>query len=1129
MKPKTHLNPLYRNLATAAITVAFTSLCQTTIAADLTWDADTVTTGVQAGSGSWDTTTANWWNGTANVVWDAANAAIFAGADAGSFHDITLAEDITAQKVTFTNSGYRLGAASAQTLSLTNLGDGVVSIATGKKGTIGNNATVRLTAASNTGTRTTLNNGTLNIEAGGVYTRTGQITSGSTPTGGTIGFTGSGGTINVAGELSYNVATPVASGGIVVSNSSGNSVTMNVNSGGVVSSNSTINGIAVVSANSGIRSGVLTVNSGGFVSTTGIAGVTSGINLANGVDSSGTVNLNGGTISTFRINSNYLNTSTNVVSTGGTGIFNFNGGTLTAIANNASFMTGLTRANVRNSGAVVDTNGFNITIGQALEHSDIGGDNATDGGLSKIGAGVLTLSGASTYNGATLVNDGTLDLAGSLASNIVANNGTTVSGSGTTTGSLTMNAGSTIITNTDIGAIIVSGGVNFTGATSLEFNGSLFTGNTYDVVVYGAGGVANLSNLSTTFRGVLNNDAINSKVTFTAGSQLRTWNTTSGTWQTGGSGGQWLQGDKKYFNGDAVVFGNPASASVVTLDGNLLPADVTVNNTNGYTFSGSGSIQGFSSLTKSGNGALNISGSHSYTGPTTINGGTINLSGGLKDTPITVATGATVNGSSTGVISGFASISTGGAVVLAGVNTYSGFTSIDLGGSLQLGDGTTDGSIATSSGIANNGSLVYNLVGGEAYANPISGTGSLIKQGAGTLTLSSAASSFSGGTTVSEGTLVANATGLSGGNVSIATGATLNFSGGNSSSTVGGSGDIFNVGGTGSTNIEGDFSGFTGTFTHNTTLSSSVFNTATATSKNASYDIATVQALSQGMLAAGNGDYTLEIGALSGIANSLFRGGNTATGITTLQIGNLGTDTTFAGSINNGTTKALALTKVGSGKLTLTGTNNYTGTTSVNAGILAVGGNAIVDTGKLVIDGGKVEPTGTEVVDTLFFGATQKAAGNYSAVAGPGVNFVDTVHFTGAGIVSVTSGLAGGFSSWATLNGASAVATDDHDNDGVPNGVEYFIGGPNGNTTGFTALPGVTTVAGIRSVTWTHAADYTGAYGVDFVIETSTTLVAGSWTTETAGGNITLTGNDVKYTFPAGPVKNFVRLRVKAN
>ena len=51
-------------------------------------------------------------------------------------------------------------------------------------------------------------------------------------------------------------------------------------------------------------------------------------------------------------------------------------------------MTGLTSANVKAGGAVINTNGFNDTIGQALV---TGG--GTGGGLTEQGAGVLTLSG----------------------------------------------------------------------------------------------------------------------------------------------------------------------------------------------------------------------------------------------------------------------------------------------------------------------------------------------------------------------------------------------------------------------------------------------------------------------------------------------------------------------------------------------------------------------------------------------------------------------------------------------------------------------------------------------------------------------------------------------------------------
>lgn len=129
-------------------------------------------------------------------------------------------------------------------------------------------------------------------------------------------------------------------------------------------------------------------------------------------------------------------------------------------------------------------------------------------------------------------------------------------------------------------------------------------------------------------------------------------------------------------------------------------------------------------------------------------------------------------------------------------------------------------------------------------------------------------------------------------------------------------------------------------------------------------------------------------------------------------------------------------------------------------------------------------------------------------------------------IRTLGSGGDSGFDTWKTTNGAIGQTLDeDHDGDGVSNGIEYFIGGPNGNTSGFTPLPTVTNSGGTLSVTWTKGAGYAGVYGSDFVVETSSTLTADSWTTETLGVNVTITGNDVTYTFPAG-VKNFARLVV---
>lgn len=123
------------------------------------------------------------------------------------------------------------------------------------------------------------------------------------------------------------------------------------------------------------------------------------LSLGQSDSSRGTYNVDGGTLTVGVVGSS-----------GGTSTFNFNGGTLQAAAPTTSFSSGLTTANVRNGGAVIDTNGSNITIPQSLVHSTVSGDNATDGGLAKRGSGTLTLTGANTFNGPTTVSTGTLNL-----------------------------------------------------------------------------------------------------------------------------------------------------------------------------------------------------------------------------------------------------------------------------------------------------------------------------------------------------------------------------------------------------------------------------------------------------------------------------------------------------------------------------------------------------------------------------------------------------------------------------------------------------------------------------------------------------------------------------------------------
>ena len=143
---------------------------------------------------------------------------------------------------------------------------------------------------------------------------------------------------------------------------------------------------------------VVNVNSGGLVQST-IGG--NGLMMTNHATATATLNLNtGGTVFVQKVSKGSTTT--------GTSNFNFDGGTLKASVNQTNFMTGLDSVKIKSGGAKIDTNTFDVTIGQNLLTDAV----STGGGLTKSSAGTLTLTGANTYTGANNVTGGTLATSG---------------------------------------------------------------------------------------------------------------------------------------------------------------------------------------------------------------------------------------------------------------------------------------------------------------------------------------------------------------------------------------------------------------------------------------------------------------------------------------------------------------------------------------------------------------------------------------------------------------------------------------------------------------------------------------------------------------------------------------------
>ncbi|EAR4691513.1 fibronectin-binding autotransporter adhesin ShdA [Salmonella enterica subsp. enterica serovar Miami] len=364
-------------------------------------------------------------------------------------------------------------------------------------------------------------------------------------------------------------------------------------------------------------------------------------------------------------------------------------------------------------------------------------NNVTGGGqIVKTGNDELIVTGDNTYSGGTTITGGTLtaDYADSLGTGVIANSGVLQVGEGELENTL---SGSGSLVKTGTGELTLSGDNSYSGDTTIT--GGTLTADHADSL--GTGVIAN-SGVLQVGEGELENTLSGS------GALVKT-----------GTGELTLSGDNTYSGGTTITGGtltadhaDSLGTGVIANSGVLQVGEGELENT----------LSGTGSLVKTGTGELTLSGDNTYSGGTTITGGTL-----TADHADSLGTGVIANsgvlqvgeGELENTLSGSGLlVKTGtGELMLSGDNSYSGDTTI-TGGTL-----TADHADSLGTGDIDNSGVLQ--VGEGELENTLSGSGSLVKTGTGELTLSGD-NTYSGGTTIDDGVLIAtNVNALGGGDV----------------------------------------------------------------------------------------------------------------------------------------------------------------------------------------------------------------------------------------------------------------------------------------------------------------------------------------------------------------------------
>lgn len=532
-------------------------------------------------------------------------------------------------------------------------------------------------------------------------------------------------------------------------------------------------------------------------------------------------------------------------------------------------------------------------------------------------------------------------------------------------------------------------------------------------------------------------------------------------------------------------------------------------------------------LVKAGATDFTLSGNNTYSGATTVNQNRLFITSSAAFSPntaVTVNNGASFVLSASGnpAFSQSVTLASGANLALRQAATLSNVTLPTSGSVIFNFDDVATQALSLASDVTLSGSLGVQIGGGAGTPGAItltgilSGSGSLLKDGPGQLSLGGA-NTFDGGVTLRNGTInaITNNSALGTGTVTLggagSTGATfltgraianpITIDPPDSGSVVIGA------------NGNGSGYGLSGGIFLNGDLTIQTFNNP------ANPGVVATGGITGGIT--GTGNVVLNNNGLSANVFNLTTTAINHSGSLTLQ----GTAT---GNTNIGAVIGSNVTGITQNSATspmiLGGANTYACNLTINAGTVRISNNSNTanDTSTVTIaaSGATLDLTyiGTDAVDKLVIDTTEQPAGIYGKL-GSVSPIIGISQITGDGTLTVGAG-SSNFASWANdpLKGniPGEPANGDFDNDGIPNIIEYALGlDPRVSSQPAGTFSG-------NTITYTKGADAIANGDVSWVIETSETLVSGSWIAEPV-----VPGDTISYTFtPGNPAKKFARLKV---